>query len=73
MATQLCVLMVIKACTSHVLVIHRKSQGLHQVQRAAGVGRQADHVARIGRDFGLNEDDVKHGGYCALLRRVFLP
>ncbi len=30
------------------------------MQGAAGVGGQADDVARVGRDFGVDEDDVKH-------------
>jgi hypothetical protein len=33
-------------------VVHREAQRLHQVQRAAGVGRQPDHVAGVGRDLG---------------------
>ena len=34
---------------------------LHQVQRAAAVRTQADHVAGVGRDLGLNENDRRHG------------
>jgi hypothetical protein len=30
------------------------------MQGATGVGRQADDVARVGRDFGVDEDDVEH-------------
>jgi len=33
---------------------------------AAGVGGQPDDVAGIRRDFGFDQDDVKHGGYCRL-------
>ena len=65
MAPQRGVLVVVEACAAHVLVVHRKAQRLDQVQRAAGVGRQADDVARVGRDFGFNEDDMEHGGIVA--------
>ena len=41
-------------------VLHREAERLHEVQRAAGVRRQADHVARVRRDLGLDEDDVEH-------------
>jgi hypothetical protein len=30
------------------------------MQGATRVGRQADDVARVGRNFGVNEDDMKH-------------
>jgi hypothetical protein len=43
-----------------VLVFHRKAQGLNQMQGAACVGCQANDVARVGRNFGMDEDDVKH-------------
>jgi hypothetical protein len=32
------------------------------MQGAASVGRQADDVARVGRNFGVDEDDVEHDG-----------
>jgi hypothetical protein len=31
------------------------------VQRTARVGRQADHIARVGRNFGFNQNNLKHG------------
>ena len=34
------------------------------MQRAAGVGGQADHVAGVRRDLGLHEDDVEHVRDC---------
>jgi hypothetical protein len=48
------VLMVIQPGAAHVLVVHGEAQGLYQVQRAAGVGGQADDVARVGGDFGFD-------------------
>ncbi len=56
------VLVVVQPGAPHQLVVHGKAQRLDQVQRAAGVRAQADHVARVRRDFGVDEDDVEHGG-----------
>jgi hypothetical protein len=42
-------------------VFHVEAQRLDQVQGAAGVGRQADHVAGVGRDLGVDEHDAEHG------------
>ncbi|MNS70144.1 hypothetical protein D3C72_1034840 [compost metagenome] len=55
------ILVVIEACAAHVAVFHGKSQRLDQVQAAAGIGAQADHIAGIGGDFWLDQDDVEHG------------
>ena len=35
-----------------------------QVQRAARIGCQANHVAGVGRDFGFDQNDMKHAPYC---------
>src|SRR5882724_4611994 len=56
------VLVVIQTGPAQLLVFHREPQRLDQVQRATRVGRQTDHVAGVGRDFGMNENDVEHGG-----------
>jgi len=55
------VLVVVQARAAHVLVVHREPQGFDQMQGAAVVGRQADDVARVGWNFWVDEDDVKHG------------
>ena len=60
MDVQLRVLVVVQAGTAHLLVAQVKTQGLDQMQLTARVGRQADHVAGVGRNFRLNQDDVKH-------------
>ena len=61
--------------TAQQLVVHRKAERLDQVQRAAGVGGQAYHVAGVGRDFGFDQDDVEHGPYFMTRRdaRQFAP
>ena len=51
-----------------LLVVHRKAERFDQVQRAAGVGREPDHVAGVGRDLGVDEDDVEHVGCSNALR-----
>ena len=55
------VLVVVEPGAAQQLVVHRKAERLHQVQRAAGVGRQPDHVAGVGRDLGFDQDDAEHG------------
>ena len=54
------VLVVVQARAAHVLVFHREAQRFDQMQGATGVGRQADDIARVGWDFGVDEDDVEH-------------
>jgi hypothetical protein len=54
------VLVVVEAGAAHVLVVHREAERLDQVQRAAGVGRQPDDVAGVGRDLGRDQDDAEH-------------
>ena len=55
--------MIIQPCAAHFCVVDGKAQRFDEVQGAAGVGAQADDVAGVGRDFGLDKDDVKHGGW----------
>ena len=55
------VLVVIQPGAAHLFVAQIKTQRLYQVQLAAGVGGQANHVARVGWNFRVNQDDVKHG------------
>ncbi len=54
------VFVVIEPRSAQQLVVHRKTQRLDEMQLAAGVGGQADHVAGVGRDFGVDENDAKH-------------
>ena len=53
--------MIIEPGADQVLVVDRKAQGLDQMQRASRVGAETNGVARVGRNFGMNENDVKHG------------
>jgi hypothetical protein len=53
--------MVIQSGSFQPGVIEREPQWADQVQAAAGVGAQADDVARVGRYFRLVKNDVKHG------------
>lgn len=60
MRFELRVFVVVQPGASHVFVIHRKAQGLHQVQSAARVGRKPNGVAGVRWDFRLNQHNVKH-------------
>ena len=54
------VFVIIQAGPAQGFVIEGKTQGFHQVKIGASVGAQADDVARVGRDFGLEQDDGEH-------------
>jgi len=55
---------IVKPGAAELAVIQGESKRAYQVQMRAGIGAQADDIAGIGRDFGLVQDDIKHGvGY----------
>jgi hypothetical protein len=54
------VLVIVQPGALQLLVVHREAERFDQVQRAAGVGGQPDHVAGVRRDLGVDEDDVEH-------------
>ena len=60
MAFQCRVFVIVQPGAAQALVIQLETQWLDQVQLAAGVGTQADDVAGIGRDFRLEQHDMKH-------------
>ena len=51
--------MVVQPRALELAVVHAEAQRLDQVQPAAGVGAQPDHVAGVGRDLGLVENDAR--------------
>ena len=55
--------MIIQPRAAHLGVVDGKAHRFDEVQGAAGIGAQADDVAGVGRDFGLDKDDVEHGGW----------
>jgi hypothetical protein len=55
-----CQLMVIEPRPTHAGVVPLKTQGVNQVKTRASIGTQPNHVAGVGRNFWLVEDDVKH-------------
>src|SRR5690606_7454931 len=63
MHAHLCQVVVIEAGTPELLVLERVAERLHEMQPAAGVRRQADDVTRVGRDLGMDEDDLEHARY----------
>ena len=56
------VLVIVEPRALHVLVVKGETERLHKVKRAARVGAEADNVARVGRNFGMNQNDVEHVG-----------
>jgi hypothetical protein len=58
------IFVVVEPRAAQAPVVHGKAQRLDQVQLAAGVGREADHVTGVGRDFRFDEDDAEHGAHC---------
>jgi len=55
------VFVIVEPGAAELFVIQRKTQRFNQVQGAAGIGAQADDVAGVGRNFGLDKNDVEHG------------
>ena len=53
-------LAVIQPRATQAAVVEDKAQGLDQVQPDAGVGAQAHDIAGIGRNLGLEKDDIEH-------------
>ncbi len=53
-------LVVVEPGALELAVIHGEAERLDQVQARAGVRREADHVAGVRRDLGMDEDDVEH-------------
>jgi len=51
---------VVEAGAAQRLVLDVETQRPHQVQRAAGIGTQTDHITRIRRNFRLEEHHVEH-------------
>ncbi len=54
-------IVIVEPGSLQALVVQAESQRFHQVQRRAGVRAQADHIARIRRNLGLEQHDVEHG------------
>jgi hypothetical protein len=61
-------LVIIKTSAFESRVIDLKTERTHKMQPRACIGAQADHVTRIGRNFWLDKDDIKHERYFARVR-----
>ena len=60
MALQIRVLVVVEPGALQELVFHREAERLDEVQPRPGVRGEPDHVARVGRNLGMNKNDVEH-------------
>ncbi len=64
MPLHLGVFVIVQPRTAHLAVFHREPERLDQVQSAPRVGRQANHIPRVGRYLGFDEDDMEHAANC---------
>ena len=55
------VFVVIEARAAQLAVVHAEAEGFDEMQSGPRIRRQADHVAGVRRDFGVDEDDGEHG------------
>ena len=53
---------VVEAGAAEVFVVDGKAEGFDEVEDGSGGGAEARDVASVGRDFGMDEDDVERGG-----------
>ena len=54
------IFVVVQARASHVFIVHRKAEGLDQMQFAASIGSEADDITGVRGDFRLYKDNIKH-------------
>ena len=54
------VLVVVEPGALQLAIVHPEPQRLDQVQFGGRIGGEADHVAGVRRDFGMDEDDGEH-------------
>ena len=54
---------IVEAGSAQLTVINLKSQRFNQVQLGSGGGAGAGHIAGVGRNLGLVENDPGHGGW----------
>ncbi len=52
-------LVVIEPGAPHAGIVEREAERFDQMQLGAGIGAQANDVAGVGRDFRLDQDDMK--------------
>jgi hypothetical protein len=54
------VFVIVETRAAQLAIVHPESQRLDEMELGAGIRRQPDHVAGIGRDFGMDKDDGEH-------------
>jgi hypothetical protein len=55
-----CELVIVEARAPDARLVELEAERMHEVQRRADVGAEPDHIARVRRYLGLEQDDVKH-------------
>ncbi len=53
---------IVESGTFELAVVQGKTKWVDEMEPGTGIGAQAYNVAGVGRNFGLVEDDVEHGG-----------
>ena len=69
-------LVIVEARSPDAGIVQREPERPDEVQRRAGIRAKPDDVSGVGRDFGLEEDDVEHAPIIMSwipIRRVRLP
>ena len=56
------VLVVVEAGALQFAIVEPEAQRLDQMQLGAGIGGKPDHVAGIGRNLRMDENDGDHAG-----------
>src|SRR6185312_6414733 len=54
------VFVIVEPRAAELAIVHPKAERLDEMQFGAGVRREANHVAGIRRDFGVDEDHGEH-------------
>jgi hypothetical protein len=53
--------MIIKASAPHAGILQWKPERLNQMQLRTSIRAKSNHIAGVGRDFGLDQYNMKHG------------
>jgi hypothetical protein len=55
------ILVIIKASAPHAGILKRKPERLNQMQLRTSIRAKSNDIAGVGRDFGLDQYNMKHG------------
>jgi hypothetical protein len=64
---QVRVFMVVESRPAHLGIIEREAERMHEMQLSAGIRAQPNHITRVRRNFGMNEDNGDHEQQVSLM------